>query len=267
MKKFMEVMKINFKSLFQYKWTFAMSLMTQPIIFVIDYIVFRSIYSYGGRTDIQGYTMEQMVWFFTANLLVNAFVWNPCVGELSGKILSGDLSTDLLRPISFYRYEMARCVSSRFISIIVDFLPGIILYSLILPPKFITFISLIKAFLVIIPAFFLNYITASLIGLCAMWVKNSSSLYAISTILISFAGGCLIPMEFYPAWLVRLTDFLPYKYIYYLPIQFILNREMVQGSSVLVQTLLIQMAWILALRLLYQLAWKHLLEHYGAVGG
>lgn len=260
-------MKINFKSLFQYKWTFAMTLFTQPIIFVINYIVFQSIYSYGGKTDIQGYTMEQMVWFFTANLLVNTFVWNSCVGEISGKILSGDLTMDLLRPISFYCYEMARSVSNRFISLSVDFLPGLLLYSLILPPKFVTFVSVIRAFLVIIPAFFLNYITASLIGLCAMWVKNSTSLYAISTILISFAGGCLIPMEFYPDWLVQLTDFLPYKYIYYLPIQYILNREMVQGSLFLLQTLLIQAGWILVLRLLYHLGWKHLLRQYGAVGG
>ena len=42
---FVEVVKVNFKLLFQYKWTFAMSLFTQPIIFIINYIIFQSIYS------------------------------------------------------------------------------------------------------------------------------------------------------------------------------------------------------------------------------
>ena len=45
MEAFMEVVKINFKMLFQYKWTFAMSLFTQPIIFIINYIIFQSIYT------------------------------------------------------------------------------------------------------------------------------------------------------------------------------------------------------------------------------
>ena len=45
MEAFMEVIKINFKMLFQYKWTFAMSLFTQPIIFIINYIIFQSIYT------------------------------------------------------------------------------------------------------------------------------------------------------------------------------------------------------------------------------
>lgn len=264
---FVEVVKVNFKLLFQYKWTFAMSLFTQPIIFIINYIIFHSIYSYSGRETIQGYSMQQMVWFFTANLLVNAFVWNPCVGNFSGKILSGDLTMDLLRPISLYQYEMATCVASRCVSIIMDFLPGLFVYSLILPPDFVTPVSVIRAFCVVIPAFFISYLTSSLIGICAMWVKNSTSLQAVSNLLISFAGGCLIPMEFYPDWLVRLTDFLPYKYIYYLPIQYILNREIVQGTAFFWRTIVIQAGWIVLLWLLYQVGWKRLLQRYGAAGG
>nr|MDE6853143.1 ABC-2 family transporter protein [Lachnospiraceae bacterium] len=172
MQAFMEVVKMRFKSYFQYKWTFAMSFLTQPIIFIIHYIVFQSIYQYGGKASIQGYSMEQMVWFFTANLLVNAFVWNPTVGTMSGKILSGKLTRDLLRPISVFQFEMADCVASRCVSFLVDFLPGLILYSLILPPRFVTVWSFLKFLIVVIPAFFLNYLTAALIGICAMWVKN-----------------------------------------------------------------------------------------------
>lgn len=266
MQAFIEVVKIHFKSYFQYKWTFAMSFFTQPIIFIINYIVFQSIYRYGEKDAIQGYSIEQMVWFFTANLLVNAFVWNPTVGSMSDKILSGKLTRDLLRPISVFQYEMADCVASRCVSLLVDFLPGLVLYSLILPPKFLTVWSFLKFLIVVIPAFFLNYLTASLIGICAMWVKNSTSLHAVSNVMISFVGGSLIPMEFYPEVLRRLTDFLPYKYIYYWPIQFFLNKGNAQSGEFFLWIIAIQLGWIGVLWVLYQIGWKQLLRTYGAVG-
>lgn len=266
MQAFIEIVKMHFKRYFQYKWTFAMSFFTQPIIFVINYIVFQSIYSYGEKDTIQGYSMEQMVWFFTANLLVNAFVWNPTVGSMSKKILSGNLTRDLLRPISLFQFEMADCVASRSVSVLVDFLPGLVLYSLILPPRFITALSFLKFLTVVIPAFFLNYLTASLIGICAMWVQNSTSLHAVSNIMISFVGGSLIPMEFYPDVVRWLTDYLPYKYIYYWPIQFYLNKGMAQRGDFFLQIIAIQLVWIVALWLMYQVGWKRLLKTYGAVG-
>lgn len=266
MREFQEVVRIHFKSYFQYKWTFAMSFLTQPIIFVINYIVFQSIYQYGEKESIQGYSMEQMVWFFTANLLVNAFVWNPTVGSVSKKILSGKLTKDLLRPISVFRFELASCVASRAVSILVDFIPGLALYSLILPPKFLTPLSFLRFLVVVIPAFFLNYLTASLIGICAMWVKNSTSLHAVSNVMISFVGGSLIPMEFYPAVLRWLTDFLPYKYIYYWPIQIFLNKGVAQSEIFFVRIIVIQLVWIVILWGLYQIGWKQLLKTYGAVG-
>lgn len=267
MRAFSEVVKMNFKMYIQYKWTFAMSVFIEPIVFIINYVIFQSVYRYGETDIIQGYTVEQMVWFFTANLLVNAFVWNPCVGSMSSKILSGKLTNDLLRPISVFRYEMAECIASRFVSLLVDFLPGLVLYSLILPPRFVTIASFFKFLIVVIPAFFLNYLTASLIGICAMWVKNSTSLHAISNIMISFVGGSLIPMEFYPGWLSRLTDFFPYKYIYYWPIQFFLNKGSTQSQIFFGKILVIQFVWIGLLWMMYQAAWKSLLKTYGAVGG
>lgn len=99
-----------------------------------------------------------------------------------------------------------------------------------------------------------------------MWVKNSTSLHAVSNVMISFVGGSLIPMEFYPEVLRRLTDFLPYKYIYYWPIQFFLNKGNAQSGGFLLWIIGIQLGWIGILWLLYQIGWKQLLRTYGAVG-
>lgn len=266
MSKFWGIVKINYKCLIQYKWTFGMSVLAQPFVMIVNYLVFYGIYSYSGRGELKGYDMEQMVWFYTANLLVNSFVWNSTVGEMSYKIRSGELSNDLLRPMSVFTYGLANMLASRMIAVMMDFLPGMVVYSLILPPSFLTPASMLRFFVLMIPTFFLNYLLSFLVGLCAMVVKNDTSLQAISGVLVAFAGGSLIPMEFYPKWLNLLMDFLPYKYIYYYPIQIFLNKFSGDVWGMWGKIIFIQGIWILGLYVLYQILWGRAVKRYCAVG-
>lgn len=267
MKVFSEIVKISFKQLFQYKWTFAMTLLSQPILVLINLTLFKSIYAYNQTAIIKGYSLEQMVWFFNASMIVNSFVWNSTMNEISYKIISGELTADLLKPISLFKFLLAECFASRVIAQVMDFLPGMLIYSLIIFPKFLTPVSFMKFLILVIPAFLLNYLCSFLIGMTAMLIKNNSSLNAISNLLIAFAGGTLIPMEFYPKWLVYIADFLPFKYIYYWPIQFFLNKSTTNGFDNLIKIIILQFVWIGILYLAYKLLWKSMLKKFCAVGG
>lgn len=266
MRKFWEIVKINYKSLIQYKWTFAMSVLAQPFVMIVNYLVFYGIYSYCGKGQIRGYDMEQMVWFYTANLLVNSFVWNNIVGEMTYKIRSGELSNDLLKPMSVFTYGLSNTVASRMIAVIMDFLPGLVVYSLILPPSFMTPLSMLRFLLLMLPTFFLNYLLSFLVGLCAMIIKNDTSLQAVSGVMIAFAGGSLIPMEFYPGWLNMLLDFLPYKYVYYYPIQIFLNKYSGDVWEMWGKIIVIQGVWMIGLFIVYKMVWGRAVRRYCAVG-
>ena len=127
-------------------------------------------------------------------------------------------------------------------------------------------VSLCRFLLMMLPVFFLNYILSFLVGLCAMAIKNDTSLQAVSGLLIAIAGGSLIPMEFYPGWLERLMNFLPYKYIYYYPIQIFLNKCSGNIWEMWGKVLCIQLFWICALYLVYKLVWPRAIKRYCAVG-
>lgn len=267
MKVFWEIIKTSFKVLIQYKWTFAVTLLSQPILVIINYTLFKSIYTYNEASTIKGYELPQMVWFFTGIMIINCFVWNSTVQDMSQKIISGDLTEDLLRPISIIKGELAFCFASRAIAMMMDLLPGMVIYSIIIYPTFLSPLSLLRFIAVAIPAFFLSFLCSFLLGLLAMSIKSNTSLMAISSLLIAFAGGTLIPMEFYPQWLVNFTNFLPYKYIYYWPIQFFLNKSPANQVHTMFQVLAIQLVWIIALYLLYKVLWKQMIKKFCAVGG
>jgi ABC-2 type transport system permease protein len=267
MKVFAEFIKLAFKIMFQYKWTFAITVIVQPIILFINLALFKSIYAYNHTASIKGYSLEQMVWYTTAYWIVLGFIWNSTTQELSRKILSGDLTMDLLKPFPVIRVELAVNVASRVIALIMDTIPGMVVYSLIIFPKFLTMASLFRFLTVVLLAFFLNYLTAFLLGLFAMSLKNNSSMLTISNLLVSFAGGAFIPLEFFPDWFNRIVTYLPFKYIVYWPIQFFINKPTTGQFAVWAEILIIQLGWIVLLYIACKFLWKKMIKRYCAVGG
>ncbi len=267
MKVFLEVIKLNFKVSFQYKWTFAMTLLVQPILLFINIALFKSIYTYNDTASIKGYGFEQMVWYYTAYYVVLSFVWNSITNQISRSIISGELATDLLRPITVFRFMLASAISSRLVAMLADFLPGMIIYSLILFPTFLTLKSFLSFLVITVLAFLLNYLFSFLLGMSAMVIKNNMSLSIIREVLQAIVGGGVIPLEFMPVWVNRIFDFLPFKYIIYWPIQFFLNR--VEGDTLgsLVRIGSIQILWIIAFYVVIQILWKRLIKKFCAAGG
>lgn len=77
-----------------------MTVIIQSILLLINMSLFKSIYAYNDATSIKGYDFEQMVWYYTSYYVILSFVWNGITHEISRKVLSGQLATDLLKPIS-----------------------------------------------------------------------------------------------------------------------------------------------------------------------
>ena len=253
--------------MFQYKWTFAVTVLTQPFVLLLNMALFKSIYAYNHTDLIKGYEYSQMVWYFLSFMIVNAFVWNATTIEMSHKILSGDLTGDLLKPVSVFVLELGDSIASRVIAILMDFLPTMVICSLILFPGFMTPASFLRFIAVVIPAFFLNFFWAYLMGMFALVLKNNSSLYALNNLFAAFAGGAFIPLEFFPSWANRIISALPFKYIFYWPIMCFLNKAPADSWSSVLRILSGQLIWGAVLFAGSLALWKRLEKHYCAAGG
>ncbi len=267
MGKFTESMKVSFKQLFVYRWTFAMSVLTQPILLILNLVLFTSIYSYSNATAIKGYSLEQMVWYSVSLNIVNAFIWNSIAYDLSHDIISGDFTIHLLRPYPYFRFKLAETAASRIIAQIMDFLPGMVIYSLILFPTFLTPLSFLRYIPVAILAALVNYLFSFILGLTAMSLKKNTSILWLNDLFIYIAGGAILPMEFYPELLNKILSFFPFKYIYYWPIQFFLNKETVQPPLMFAKIILMELFWIVTLYVICKIMWKATTKKFCSAGG
>lgn len=267
MKTFIEIIKLNLKVFLQYKWGFAMSLVMQPIIIMINIALFTSIFQYNNTNSIKGYTLDQMIWYFNAASFVFIFIWNFTDVRISERILSGELAIDLLRPVSVFRVELGNAIALRTVGVLFEFVPGIILYSLIFFPTFLTIVSTLKFIALAMLAFLLYFLFNFLLGLLAFVVKNNTSLSSLRVTLVAIAGGSMIPMEFYPKWLYDALEFLPFKHMFYWPVQIFLNKPEVQSMDFMIRTITIILIWMTTLYVLCKVLWKLAVRQFASVGG
>lgn len=266
MKAFLEIIKLELKEDIQYPLGFTISIIIQPVILLINISLYSSIYRFNNTALIKGYSLGQMVWYFTSMYIILSIVFNFTDSRISRRILSGELSMDLLRPISLFRYELGISLGLRITAFIVEVIPGIIVYTLIYFPSFMTPISILRFICVVVMAFMIMYMINFLTGLSAFILKSNSSITSIKYFVIYMLGGSFIPLDFFPPTVNRILRFLPFEYIFYWPAQFLLNTKLSWGTSTLIQIIAIQALWIALLYCLCRVCWNCAIKHFCAVG-
>ena len=77
----------------------------------------------------------------------------------------------------------------------------------------------------------------------------------------NFFNGSLIPLDAFPAWFITLSDWLPFKYLMFLPIQAFLGRYTFDFP-----TIIIGLIWLLILSTAAGLTWRRGLTQYEGQG-
>lgn len=267
MRAFAALLKHNLKVQLQYKTAFFASMIGDPVVLLINITNFTAIYAYNNSSKIMGYSLSQMIWYFAGITLIWYCIWNSTDNNISTKILSGNLSIDLLRPVSLFLFELTNAMSLRIMAFFLEFMPSIIIYSIFFFPKFLTILSLLKFLMVIVPAFFLYFLINYLIGISAFYIKSNYSIQSIKIVFISLTAGAFIPLDFFPLWVRRTASFLPFQYLFYFPIQIFLNKESVKGFIPFLKILGFQIFWITVIFILCKVLWNKAIKKYCAAGG
>lgn len=118
---------------------------------------------------------------------------------------------------------------------------------------------LISVFFAYIIYFFINYI----LGLVCFWTQSNIGIYMLKMACMGLFSGMYIPLEFYPKWLLFITDRLPFKTIYYTPLSLIIHTS----KSLWYHNLLVQIIWIMILGGLFLLLQKAAFKKIVVQGG
>lgn len=96
--------------------------------------------------------------------------------------------------------------------------------------------------------------------LCFLSLDLEGYLYIFHA-LIAFCSGQVVPLWFYPDFLLRIINWLPFKYVFYEPLLLFIRN----GN--LFQTVCFQVIWIFILSLIGRFMWKCVSKKIVVQGG
>ena len=126
-----------------------------------------------------------------------------------------------------------------------------------------SFLSILIFIGLAIIAFLISFLVHSVIGLTAFWTGENSGIQNFYYLIFSVFSGGLAPLALFPEYLQIASNYLPFKYLLYLPAEAFLERvNSVQTSKVFAVGLI----WIIVLLGVAILMWRKGIKTYEGRG-
>ena len=248
---YFEICKKNFQNNMVYRSNTFMGILNTFIVVVVNISVWKALY--GNSQTVNGVNFMATV----TNLILGIGISSAFFIDeffVANKIRTGDISSDLLKPINFKFYILSVNLGNISYRLLIQFLPTLILSALIfglLPPS--SFLNLIFFIVSLVMGFLVLYYLSFCLSLISFWYFNIWSFVTFKNALITVFSGVYLPYWFMPKWVNNIVDFTPFKTIYATPINVYLgNVSLSQIPYYFGQ----QIIWIIVLWAISRLLWK-----------
>ncbi|EJR83382.1 ABC transporter permease [Bacillus cereus] len=262
MKKYLKPMMLSFQAVFQYRMNVVLYMIFGLIPLVALILLWHSLFE--TQSNIHGYTLEMMITYVIIAKLIELLLIPEMHWSINDEIQSGELSKYLIKPFSYFGYWFSHNLGNKIIHLVMSVIPIIPIIFLnrdyfLLPTLKYTFLFILS----IVGALILYYMIYYLISLFSFYFVEISSFFFTVDIVLELLSGSLIPLEFLPAPLNTITQFLPFSYLIHFPVNVYLGNL---SSAEIVNGLISQVIWSLVFYVLIRVLWKKGLNKYESVG-
>ena len=195
LRKYLAFVKLIFIRLSKYKYEIIWNFLSSVILIIFLISFWKSVYVSGGT--IKGYDFNDILKYTLLSQIIYALTTNRIDRVISKQIQDGSILNSLTTPVNlFFKFWFIRIGE-----VVWVFLTQIILFILTI------FISI-----------YLNFVINYIVGLFSCWIISVEGVTHFKDFLFSICSGLLIPLEFFEDKYRNIIEFLPFKYIIYMPI-------------------------------------------------
>jgi len=203
-------------------------------------------------TDLT-YRTQLLSWVLadSINFVIMAFVWSNVLSDqreyifsyyllgllvlkvtkdwsfiyVSDSIIKGEYSNVLMKPLNPLFNYLGINIGSQLLRVLV-ILPILIILYLMLSSSLVYSIDILTVFLFLISlilGFLINFLLGNMFALIAVWVKQVHGLRILYSNLLDITSGFIIPYIFLPSTVNAILNVLPFKYIFHIPVNILVN--------------------------------------------
>ncbi|HET8670371.1 MAG TPA: ABC-2 family transporter protein [Candidatus Saccharimonadales bacterium] len=264
MKKYTSLFATNFASAIEYRANLFSILLLEAISVSSVLILWVAVYR--SQDSVAGYNFNDAITYYLMVPIVGFVTQVVLSDKLASEIRTGFFSNYLLKPLRFWQAAFMSVLATKvnYLILVSPVIAAVLIYVISKGLIHITPIALLSALLIALLAFVFHFALDLAISFAAFWLDDVWAFTHIKNITFSILGGLSFPLDFVTGPLKALFTFLPFQYLYYVPIMYLLGKR--SGFDMLLSDILHLLAWTVVVAFLAAILWRLGLRKYGAYG-
>ncbi|WP_010248057.1 ABC transporter permease [Acetivibrio cellulolyticus] len=264
MKKYLSICKNSFIGGLVYRMHLYFTIAGNILYIILTYFLWTSIYKNSNGT-LNGMTFEQTFLYLALAASIGCLFQTFVEYDIGRNILSGNIIKDLTKPMDYQLFTLAGVIGFAFNNLLIITVPSIVIISIIAGSHIPVGINLVFFVLAVIFSFLITFAIDYIIGLFSFYTESIWGLANTKNVIVLLLSGAAIPLNFYPAAVRRVVEFLPFQAIYNTPMTILLSRDL--GFSDYLYFFANQLFWIVALIALSRLFFRKAIKVVTVNGG
>lgn len=263
MNKYIEILSKSARISLVYR----MNIISRTIGDITFIILWISVWNglFHSNTEMNGYSFNDiLIYTLSTQFLISVTNSAAPMWRIDSSIRSGAIGGELIKPYSYFGKCFFEDLGNVLVYMAMSGIPVFVLSMFIM--KSFPNVSIITAFLFIISAILgllIKYLVEFTIGLSSFWIIENR-LQPLISFSISLFSGASIPLWFFPNWLKKIAELLPFRNIYFFPSSIITGKltllNIFEGISN-------QIFWLAMLIFVYKITWGRAVKKLEIQGG
>lgn len=263
MRLFFELTKLSFQRQLTYRAATLAGFFTNYFFGILRATIFVALYDL--QPSVEGISVTGAITYAAIGQALIGYLSMFNWYDLMNTIYTGDIASDLLKPMNYFNFWLAQDLGRALVQLLFR---GIILlvafsfiYELFWPRNLATIAALILSILL---SWLVSFSWRFLVNLSAFWTPNARGILRLVFVLSWFFSGFLMPLRFFPAWVIQISYMTPFPHMFNTVIEVYL--EILHGGE-LIRALLNQLLWALGLIFVGQVVLRTGIKRLVILGG
>ncbi len=263
MRLFWEITRRAYRRYLTYRAAIVAGLLTNFFFGILRVAIVLALY--GEQQEVAGMTQQQAITYTALTQGVIAYLSLFGWYDLMNSVHSGEVANDLLKPMGYFQFWMARDLGRAFVQFLLRGITIMVAYAVVFDLVYPTTIAQwIGVLVAVLLSWMVSFAYRFLINLPAFWTPNASGIVRFFFIIAWFFSGFLMPLDFFPDWVIRIAHFTPFPSMLDTVMQIFIGS--LTGWA-MAFAILEQVGWFVGLFIVGQLVLKTAVKRLVILGG
>ena len=267
LRKYIALVRAGIMESLHFRLGTAVTLFANLIYLVLVYFLWKAVYDSAGVDVVNGMTFtDTMIYLILATALFN-FLEMFIVWDMSRSIQSGAIILDLLKPMQYRSYKFWSYSGSHVSQFVLAFIPTFIVVMIVTKGAIPIGLNLVRFLISVVMALVVNFSIEMIVATLCLYTESTWGINIVKETIVLVLSGASIPLAFFPESIRNIISWLPFRAIYDIPLQVLLNKGGSDTLEGLAKMWGMQLGWCVILGLAGVLFWNHAVKKITVNGG